>query len=176
MNYPLLKDLLETAPYLNLDAVAAAAKLNEATIAQNRAVAKVDTLNYLMGATDVWDKLLAAIENPIYPPELQRKIRKFQTTVTSYEQTDYANFTGETGTLVGLNILTQKEVDDFMALAVVYISPAQELFGEDVTPAQVNAARWLDQINAFDARIGLLTALRDDMESGNAYHELSEVQ
>jgi hypothetical protein len=85
--------------------------------------------------------------------------------------------------LQAANIFTQNEVDAFWNVFRIDTSRAENEFGRLLTERDIDRARWHDQVTAFrDLRnsraqeLATIDALLADLESGNAYHELSEVE
>lgn len=166
MNYQLLKTELETSSYSSLDAEAAAAKLNEATIAYHVPVSSVDIATYLMetpcsaiAPLSLYNCLSLTYRNSAFPAQVQAIAENIIDLATgvdrpiSLRKREAANVPGQYenafGVLVQAGRYTQTEVDGVLDLGKRFHSTAQKLLGQNVTTDDVNRARNLDTLNSL---------------------------
>jgi hypothetical protein len=182
MNYLQLKTELENEIYDGLSAADCVELLNEQNITQSVDVPRLTALNHLAKSA-VWDKLELAKLDANLPSQLRARISTFCVTLQNIDPLDFVNFEADIPTLVSAGVISQTEADDFMVLSQISVSKAEAEFGRLVTENDINRARWSDQVDAFKVlrdskaqELATLNAQIADLESGNAYHELEEVE
>ncbi|RYX79965.1 hypothetical protein EON83_30535 [bacterium] len=146
MNIALLKTELDTPQYANLSPTDAAQQLNAPTIEYFAEVPTAELTNFLMNS-GLYAKLLAVYRDH---PVLQIRVVAEGALALSQSQIPVVNLQNATiqqtlPALVAGGVWTQAEADSMLNFAKRTKSRAQQLLGEPVTEADINAARLLDK-------------------------------
>jgi hypothetical protein len=183
MNYQQLQTELENEAYQNLDAAQCVALLNEQNIEYFVQPPTPEVTNFLFN-NGMYMKLLAVYRDH---PDVQIRVAAeaaIDLAASQIPELNLENANTQTmmAALVTGGVWTQAEADSLLNFAKRTRSRAEAEFGRLLTENDVNRARWSEQVAAFEAVIDLkqqelaiLKAQRDDLATGNAYHELGEV-
>lgn len=184
MNYPQLKTLLETPEFASLDAVAAAQKLNEATITKWLEPPKAEIENFYRnsGFSEKISRFITILDSRVArgtldwdAPENENLLNLYVAAkeVKGFFSGSIASMNGQnakTGAAIAgfvqaetLTKFTQADADAFFGFFKYQISIAEDLFGETLTPQHVEGARRYDEVLALKADILELCDQRDQL-------------
>jgi len=195
MNYSILKTLLD-GEFAGQEDAAIVAEMNDKSLSRMVLVEKFKVNNYI-SQNNVIPRLRVLAASPPSPqmdtPITQAgglTLRMVALAGIDFPVTDTGplvdpanpNVQGLIGILQGEGQLSQELVDGFWELFRVHYSRADDELGEVLAEQHINIARYSEQATLFRDSIAtdrqqLATkeAMLADLESGNAYHELSEV-